>query len=169
MRATSLLYRIVTIVLPNKWNSVSQYTHLPPKHQRYSKKPDNHDDSDKGTPFSSRRYRTPAEWGIICRQASPAGEGREPSLCGVITQGRRSSNLHPSEDRLAGSPDSKGPVRGFAYLNYMMFYILAKRLARWFGLISESPSSWRTDEGLCWDYRLLTILLSVSPSKVKEL
>ena len=52
--------------------------------------------------------------------------GREPSLCGVITQGRPGSNLHSSEDRLAGSTDSKGPVRGFAYLKYMMFYILEK-------------------------------------------
>ena len=46
-----------------------------------------------------------------------ASEGREPSLCGVNTQGCCSSNLHPSGDRLAGSSDSKGPVRGFAYLN----------------------------------------------------
>ena len=31
MRAISLLYRIVTIVLPSKWNNASQYTHLPPQ------------------------------------------------------------------------------------------------------------------------------------------
>ena len=40
----------------------------------------------------------------------PLPEGREPSLCGVNTQGRPGSNLHSSEDRLAGSTDSKGTI-----------------------------------------------------------